>query len=241
MMLTLAALIAAACSGDDDDSGPGGADGPSADLIGNVIVNGSFEAGRDPWISLRPPEWQLSTDKAYSGSASAYLEMRDTAVSETDKIYYLVQEVVPPELPEVLSGNYFVENWVKGTKSQYLQFVVILWADDLTGMPPCPDGNPCPNYQIRYLLAGIDEDPFQIANAKFFYLTKEQPVQGEWVHFERNLVEDFQTLWGGVPKDLTNIRLLFEVRYDKKTAEEGPLKADVYYDDLYLGPAGTAP
>ena len=48
--------------------------------------------------------------------------------------------------------------------------------------------------------------------------------------------QDFIDLWGGVPKDFTKIRVLFEVRCDGKTPAEGPLEADVYYDDLYMGP-----
>jgi hypothetical protein len=167
--------------------------------------------------------------------------MRDTADSPADKIYYLVQEVDIQELPQVISGNYFVENWVRGTKTQYLQFVVVLWGDDFSNMPACPDQQPCPNYQIRYLLAGIDEDPFPIGNAKFVYLNTEDPVRGEWVHFERNLHDDFQQFWGAIPGNVTRARLLFEVRFDNKAPGEGPLEADVYYDDLYLGSAADAP
>ena len=48
--------------------------------------------------------------------------------------------------------------------------------------------------------------------------------------------EDFQRLWGAVPQGYEKIRVLFEVRYDDKAQDEGPLEADVYYDDLYSGP-----
>ncbi len=40
-----------------------------------------------------------------------------------------------------------------------------------------------------------------------------------------------------MPENFENIRVLFEVRYDDKIVGEGPLAADVYYDDLYFGPA----
>jgi hypothetical protein len=30
--------------------------------------------------------------------------------------------------------------------------------------------------------------------------------------------------------------MLFEVRYDNKQPQDGPMEADVYYDDLYMGP-----
>ncbi len=56
------------------------------------------------------------------------------------------------------------------------------------------------------------------------------------MEFEAQVGEDFQRLWGAVPQDYESIRLLFEVRYDDKAQGEGPLEADMYYDDLYSGP-----
>lgn len=35
----------------------------------------------------------------------------------------------------------------------------------------------------------------------------------------------------------SKIRILFELRYDARAADSGEVKADVFYDDLYLGPA----
>lgn len=231
-------LTAAACGGDDGD-----ADG-NEPVTGNLFANGGFEeqlAGPctngtlDCWFSISPPEFTVSADRANSGSHSALLSMRETAESPEARVYYLVQDLAPAELPEVISGNYFVENWVKGTELQYLQFAVILIGGG-ENLPPCPDGAACPNYQIRYPLAGIDQEPFRIDNAKFVFVGTEEPAQREWVHFERNLRQDFVDQWGAVPEGFTTMRVLFEVRYDGKTSGEGPLQADVYYDDLYLGP-----
>jgi hypothetical protein len=230
--LSVASTALFACG--DDDSSPSTA---MPDSGPNLLLNGGFEDGRDPWFVLKPPDWILTNQRARSGNYSAYLKMRDTAASEETMIYYLVQEVPTAQIPEVLSGTYMVENWVRGTKNQYLQFVVILMGSNFEGFPPCPDGNPCPNYQIRYLLSGIAEDPFPIANAKFVYISTEDPVQGQWVPFQRNLRDDFKQAWGTDPGELDQIRVLFEVRYDKKAPQEGPLEADVYYDDLYMGPA----
>jgi hypothetical protein len=237
--IAVLALLAAACNGDDEPSTPDGspADGstptaggsPSPPLSGNQFPNGGFEDGRDPWFSLKPPDFELSTDVANSGEASAYLPWREGVDSQGTSIYYLVQEITPQELPEVLSGYYRVENWKKGTLKQYLQFVVIV-----IGGSNAPSG--FPNHQIRYLLAGIDSPPFPIGNAKFVFVSKEQPVEDEWVHFERNVADDFERLWGAVPENFEKIRVLFEVRYDDKVVGEGPVEADVYYDDLYFGP-----
>jgi hypothetical protein len=130
-----------------------------------------------------------------------------------------------------------VENWVKGTTKQYLQFVVIVWR--AKNAPAGSDGAPFGNHQIRYLEAGIAEDPFAIANAKFVYLSKDEPVEGEWVPFKVNVKQDFLDLWGAVPEGYDRIRLLFEVRYDDKVPGSAS-EADVYYDDLYFGPAAGA-
>lgn len=256
LLVLLIPIVAAAyvLLSDSDDNGGSQSAGPPLELTGNLIQDGGFEETDAPcstdegtitpcWFSLREPDWILS-DKAHTGRYSALLRMRESAQSEDTKIYYLVQEFdLDPneELPEVISGHYLVENWNRGTDKQYLQFVVILWGDDFSNLPTCPNGNACPNYQIRYLLAGIESDPFAIGNAKFVYIDREEPVEGEWVHFQRNLRDDFQEFWGAVPDQVTRIRLLFEVRYDDKQPGDSAIEGDVYYDDLYLGPAETAP
>lgn len=196
----------------------------------NLFPNPGFEEDADPWYSLKPPDFIVSDEFAHSGSASALLRMDEPPEAADTKIFYLVQELAPAELPEVISGYYRVENWNKGTPIQYLQFVVIApGATNLAGG--------FPNYQIRYLLAGLDEPPFEIANAFFVFVTEKDPVTGEWVRFERNLREDFEQLWGAVPQGFDCLRVLFEVRYDDKVAGDGAAVADVYYDDLYIGPA----
>ena len=150
------------------------------------------------------------------------------------KVFYLVQEVMATEFPELISGYYRVENWTKGTPKQYLQFVVI--AFDVANLTAG-----YPNYQMRYPLAGISEEPFTIANAFFVFLSKEEPRTGEWVYFERNIKEDFEQFWGAAPEGFSKLRVLFEVRYDEKQAGPTPVEADVYYDNLYMGPASENP
>lgn len=235
LLLLLVVAAAAACGDDDNGDGiapDGGFSNPSFEEdLTRPCVSDTLNC----WFALSPPDFAVSNRTANSGLQSALLMLRETTASEEAKISYLVQEVVPDELPEIISGNYYVENWVKGTDLQYLQFVVIVFGggEDLA---PCPGGGACSNYQIRYLLAGTDREPFEIANAEFVFITDAAPVEGEWIHFERNLRQDFIDLWGGLPSDFTKIRVLFEVRYDDKAPAEGPLEADVYYDDLYMGP-----
>ena len=225
-IVAVSALLAltAACG-----NGGGGQPAPTS---GNQFTNPGFEEGRDPWFALKPPDFILSEDQAHAGDASALLEFQASQSEEGTKISYLVQEIQPEEFPEVLSGYYRVDNWEKGTRKQYLQFVVIVFgAANLPGE--------LSNHQIRYILAGIDSPPFGIDNAHFIFDSKEDPPVGEWVKFEHNVREDFVRLWGAAPEGYANIRVLFEVRYDDKSPEEGPIRADVYYDDLYFGPAPT--
>jgi hypothetical protein len=199
----------------------------------NLFGNPGFEEGVAYWFALHAQTVETSTAAAHSAPASAYLKMRDTAETTGAKVYYLVQEVAPAEFPELISGYYRVENWIRGTPKQYLQFVVIVFA-------PTNLEDLYPNYQIRYPLAGISEEPFPISNAFFIFLGPEEPRQGEWVYFESNIKKDFQEKWGAVPEGYSKIRVLFEVRYDDKQLG-APAEADVYYDDLYMGPADANP
>jgi hypothetical protein len=264
-VLTVGLAVAAACNGGDEDGlPPPGTTGPASTIppstvtpagtpvptleprptltpgayeppagSANVFGNSGFEEGTQYWFSLRPDQPVETSDVAHSGVASAYLKMRDPAEATGAKVYYLLQEVDPAEFPELISGYYRVDNWKRGTLKQYLQFVVILFA-------PTNLGDKYPNYQIRYPLAGISEEPFLISNAFFKFLGTEDPRQGEWVYFESNIKEDFLEKWKAVPEGYSKIRILFEVRYDDK--EAGAVsEADVYYDDLYMGPADANP
>jgi hypothetical protein len=212
----------------------------------NLLHNAGLESGEDPWCVFQPPKFEVSQDYAHSGEASALLSMRVPAETVSGReTHYFAQEVVTEEFPELVSGYYRVENWSKGTPKQYLEFVVIVCRDGPEGK--CTQGAPNVsggygyNQQVRYLLAGISEDPFKIGNAQFVYISKEEPPIGEWVYFERNIKEDFRRLWGAVPEGYDYIRVLFEVRFDDKEAGEAPAEADVYYDDLYMGSASDNP
>jgi hypothetical protein len=208
----------------------------------NVFGNSGFEDQSKYWFALHNQTVETTTAVAHSGQASAYLKMRDTADATGANVYYLVQEVDPAEFPEFVSGYYRVENWRRGADRQYLQFVVIVFAPTNMAVDKegAPLAEPYPNYQIRYPLAGIKEEPFPIDNAFFKFLGREDPRQGEWVYFESNIKNDFQELWKAVPEGYSKIRVLFEVRYDSKEAG-APAEADVYYDDLYMGPADANP
>lgn len=231
------ALVLGACGGDGArDLGPTPGPGTQPPAV-NLFVNPGIEDGEEPWISLETPAWgapfSASGAQAHSGESSALLELRSSEPgSVAARVYGVVQEISADEFPEQLSGYYYVESWEKGTPKQYLQFVVIVF--DATTIPP---GLGVTNYQIRYPLAGIDEPPFEIGNAKFAFVGMDEPELGRWVYFERNIRQDFEELWGAAPEGFSRLRILFEVRWDGRTAEDAPSSADVYFDDLYLGPA----
>lgn len=212
--------------------------GPSFSPENNLFLNAGFESTTadgtpdpSPWTTLSGDSgFVISDDHAHTGTSSALLHMDDPVDAEGGKVYYLVQEVTPEDFPDYLEGYYRVENWNRGTAKQYLQFVVIAFSP--TNFPDYAQ-----NYQIRYPIAGIGWQPFELRNAYFEFLNTDDPVEGEWVKFSAPIRDDFKRLWNAVPEDFEYLRLLFEVRWDSKVAGDGAPTADVYYDDLYIGPA----
>jgi len=223
-LILLAVLLARSCGGGGDKK----SEGP------NLLANPGFEDGKEPWYSMETSGWgepfEVSNAVAHSGQYSAHLSLRPPPQPNEHEVLGAVQSLKPSSFPDFLSGFYRVENWKRGTDIQYLQFVVIAILPENAG-----------NIQIRYLLAGTATEPFEIGNAKFVFLSKEEPKIGEWVHFERNVADDFQQLWGQAPEKVQELRVFFEARYDSPTAIQPDIGGDVYYDDLYVGPESKAP
>lgn len=228
----LIALLGGSCfgSGDDDASST---NPPPPNRPGNLFDNPGLEDGQEPWFTKNPTRGFTVTDEfALTGTQSAYERMDDPDdASGNGKGYQLIQEITPAEMPEIVEGFYRVENWERGTPLQYLQFTIV--ADQ----PKNFDLLFAPNYQLRYIIAGIDAPPLSIGNAEFVFLSREDPVIGEWTNFTANVREDFERLWGLVPEDFDKLTLFFEVRWDNKAAGSGAPRADVYWDDLYIGDA----
>jgi hypothetical protein len=224
LLLLLAVVLARTCGG---SSGKG-------NKTGNLLANPGFEEGKEPWYSMETSGWgepfEVSDAVAHSGQHSAHLSLYPPPQPAQHEVQGAVQSLTPSSFPEFLSGFYRVENWKKGTEIQYIQFVVIAILPGNAG-----------NIQIRYLLGGTATEPFEIGNAKFIFVSKEEPQVGEWVHFERNIRDDFQQQWGEVPDKVQELRVFFEARYDSPTAIQPDIGGDVYYDDLYIGSKAEAP
>jgi hypothetical protein len=222
----------------------------------NLFANGDFESGRPPWFDRRAPSrnhwhgFDVSTAYAIHGRNSALLRLlADETAPVREKIFIAgaIQEVHLPtlvsegaheeyqEFPETISGYYRVENWHRRTEKQYIQFVVILWASDLH-----PDQPEETNVQIRYVLAGATTPPLSLSNAKYIILGSPEPSVGTWIPFSRDLRKDWLEQWGALPHRYEFLRIFFEVRYDDAPALEPGSLAEVYFDDLYLGPASAA-
>jgi hypothetical protein len=237
LVLLAALVVVVSCGGKEEGAGPGTTTAGS-DVPANLFQNGSFEKDDgQPWISLTTEAWgtpfKVTSEAAHSGEHSAFLEMRAGSDDTGAKVFGVVQEISPNDFPEILSGYYRIGDWNRGTEKQYLQFVVIVWG--ATNLPP-----EFANHQIRYPLAGISEPPFAITNAKFLFVNTAEPTADGWVYFERPIRKDFEDLWGAVPTGFSKLRILFETRYDDKSAGT-ELKGDVFYDDLYVGPADANP
>jgi hypothetical protein len=198
----------------------------------NLLLNPGFEGGDTPWIFRDQPEWsgfRTTEEAARSGEAGLRLELRDPGDASGVHIAGAVQEVRGlAEFPEFISGFYRVEDWQpQDVAFQYVQFVVVVAGGDY--------GDEYDSHQIRVPLAGAESEPFQLLNARWLFLSRDQPVVGEWVYFGYPLRQAFIDKWGKAPATWDGIEIFLEVRYDGKTAADSGMSADVSFDDLYLG------
>lgn len=244
LMLRLAVValvaVAASCSdgsGKNEASLLGCGLPTSAAAPGNILANPGFEEGDGaPWYSKDGwgTHFTISDARAHSGNHSVFLRPRsgDSPPGETVRVYGAVQDTCPETFPELVRGYYYVESWRQGTPYQYLQFVtIVLKADNIPAEVASAE-----NHQIRYILAGSQTQPTNISNARYVMLSNKQPKIGEWVPFEFHPRDDFEALWGDVPQGYDDVAFFFEARWDGRQPTDGVSAADVYYDDLYIGP-----
>jgi len=214
-----------------------------AERPGNLLANPGFEAGREGWSYPTHSEFwkdfEIIDSGARTGRRVAYLRLEREGSSPPMRVevHGVVQELRPEPFPERLGGWYRVQRWEKDSKrtALYLQVVVIVWDDPRIASivrSERPTGK-LRNYQIRYYLAGLEEPPFQLLNARFEFVAKTPPELGVWTHFEVPLRADFERLWGVVPEGYGRLDIFFEARWDHMPEGTG-VRADVYYDDLYL-------
>jgi len=204
--------------------------GGASESGGNILVNPGFEEGAKGWFWM---DWSkawigpfdISEVIAHTGKMSAYLKL-DEHMDNPKKIRGVVQSLNPDKFPRIASGWYRVENWHRGVPKQYIQAVVIAWEKY----------GDFPNYQLRYVLDGVSQQPLPISNARYTILTKTaEPETGKWKYFDLPIRDDYKKFWGQIPKNYEKINFFCEVRYDDPLPVGGYVGADVYFDDLYVG------
>lgn len=211
--------------------------------IVNVLRNPGFEEGRDSWTQMGTENWgafDIVSAPTRSGARAAKLEIAaDEGQSlPSSRVFGVVQELRADELPggfpETLAGWYFVETWEPPPDPtlMYIQVVVIAWGDPRA--PSLTGAKDIKNYQVRFMLGGSPRPAFNMNNAKYDFLSREQPPLGQWVPFEIPIRKRFQELWGVVPEGYEFLRILYEARWDHRPAS-ARLRADVLYDDLFVG------
>lgn len=209
----------------------------------NVLRNPGFEMARDHWTQMGTSNWgafDIVSTPTHSGTGAARLQVHAAAgeVLPPSRVFGVVQEVrgdeLPGAFPETLAGWFFVQEWTPPPPGVfvYLQVVAIIWGDPRT--PALTGAAGATNYQVRFMLGGSATAPFAMSNAKYVFLTRDQPAVGQWVPFEIPLRQSFQEQWGVVPEQFEFIRILYEARWDHRPASAA-VSATVLYDDLFVG------
>ena len=214
------------------------------EFTSNLLVNPGFEQGRKGWsYPDTSPHWgdfKITSSLARSGDQAVRLRLHhgvDDAYQSV-KVFGVMQEHQPERFPDILSGWYRVEQWQKDREMTdlYLQAVVMVSGDPRTVALTSPN-NPhrdITNYQIRYYLAGLSKPAFRLLNARLKFIRRGMPEMGVWTYFETPIKADFEEHWGVVPERYDKLRVLFEARWDNLPSG-GTVRADVYFDDLFLG------
>lgn len=202
----------------------------------NLLINGSFEAGPEPWFDLhRPtkPYWStfsISDEHTSRGRYSARLAIDSRKFHTSVGISGAIQDLTPEDLPRRISGRFRVQDWKRGTSKQYVQVVVT--ARKPTNFADFREIG----IQSAVILAGVDQPPFEMNNRRFRITGSVEPPLQQWIPFEIDLHELFEQLWSGVPEGFERLRVFIEVRFDQFDHRSGEQAiAVVYFDDLYLG------
>lgn len=201
----------------------------------NVLVNGSFEQGRDPWYDFQRPDkpywgsFEISDARAFHGRHSLLLRLDSADFPTRIGIAGAAQDMAVTAMPRRLSGRYRVDSWVRHARLQYIQVVVMAFgASNFAELGA--------SAQLALVLAGIDTPTFPISNRRFAFTGPVEPELGRWIPFEFDLHREYERHWGKVPVELVNLRFFAEARFDDFVHGGGRrARALVYFDALRLG------
>jgi hypothetical protein len=205
----------------------------------NLLVNGSFEAGRSPWFDFQRPDkpywgtFELSDSRAIDGRYSVRLALDSHDFPGRIGIAGAAQDVRTAELPHRLAGHYRVDQWERGTRAQYVQVVVMaMGASNLPQLGGLAA-------QLSFVLAGSDVPPIQVANRLFEIVGPLEPELGRWIPFDFDLHEAYERRFGARPEGISNVRVFVEARFDDfDRRNDQRARALVYFDALGLEARG---
>jgi len=199
-----------------------------------LVSNGGFEAGVAPWFVPGDESWPapvtVARGLARGGERALVAKLRGPVGARGQRKWGAMYELGSVPFPRRISFHYRVERWQAANAPQYVQLCVIVVNRNR-------EVRRYTNFQVRYVLAGLDRLPYNsLGNTKFVMVRKGPPPLGRWVRFARDLHADFRRLWGLVPTDFEQLRLTMHVRYDAIEAPlAAPVAADVYFDDVFVG------
>ena len=200
----------------------------------NIVENPGFEAGSVGW-SWKQQEsgWHSfipTTEQAHSGTQSALTQLHPGPVMFRAQIWGAVQEFRLAKLPHKLSLWFRIEDWRQAVAKQYVQVVIMVHDPRIQRLASQPQ------MQLRYILAGLTEAPYQPVNGRYVMAGPALPEQGKWIHFRADVVQDFIKAWGWFPENFEKMEIFLEVRYDEPLPENSVVSGKVFWDDLETCP-----
>jgi hypothetical protein len=200
----------------------------------NIVVNPGFEAGTDGWSWRNDgPFWHgftPSSERAHSGKRSALTPLQPGPVVSRAQIWGAVQPFKLSKLPRKLNLWFRVEDWSQAVAKQYVQVVVMLHDARFHRLTTQAQ------MQLRYILTGLSETPYDPVNGRYLMAGPALPKQGKWIHFRADLVEDFIRAWGWYPENFQKMEIFLEARYDEPLPENSMVSGKVFWDDVEICP-----
>ncbi|MEX2224969.1 MAG: hypothetical protein WEB52_00815 [Dehalococcoidia bacterium] len=201
---------------------------PTPAVQPNVLQNAGFEQGADPWFAASPDrQFRVTNLKPGTGTLSLRLELPAGDAAPGPRIAGATQRIVSDTFPEFVSGYYYVDSWESPGMSPYVEFVVSIRGGGH------PDGSEL--HEVHFMLGGAAREPFTSPTEAFVFLSRDEPSTGQWTYFSYPVPEAIRSRLGWDPIGWEYLELSLAVR-DREGAADGAAVADVYFDDLYLGP-----
>jgi hypothetical protein len=187
----------------------------------NLLADGGFEGGATAWTAFPPAGAHEVTSSAAHGGASSMALRLSPSVSQLA----VTQVLNPSTFPEFVSGFYRVDQWPE--EGAFLQFVV-------SARGAAPDET----REVRFVIAGVSTAPDEENSplVRYVFLSRDDPVVGEWTYFAYPVRYAFQVTTGRVPEAWTSIDVSVEAR-----SLTGAIESTAYFDDLYAGPQAGNP